>query len=86
MAKLVLAYSGGLDTSVAIKWLQEKYGYEIITLTLNVGQNEDMKFIEEKAYKIGSIKHYSIDAVEEFVETMLTMLLRQMRFIKESIL
>jgi argininosuccinate synthase len=68
MAKLVLAYSGGLDTSVAIKWLQEKYGYEIITLTLNVGQNEDMKFIEEKAYKIGSIKHYSIDAVEEFVE------------------
>jgi len=68
MAKLVLAYSGGLDTSVAIKWLQEKYSYEIITLTLNVGQNEDMKFIEEKAYKIGSIKHYSIDAVEEFVE------------------
>lgn len=68
MSKLVLAYSGGLDTSVAIRWIKEKYGYDVITLTLNVGQNEDLKFIEEKAYKIGAIKHYSIDAIEEFVK------------------
>jgi Argininosuccinate synthase len=67
MGKVVLAYSGGLDTSVAIKWLNEKYGYDVVTLTLNVGQNEDLKLIEEKAYKIGAIKHYSIDALEEFV-------------------
>ncbi|MCC6012805.1 MAG: argininosuccinate synthase [Candidatus Verstraetearchaeota archaeon] len=65
--KIVLAYSGGLDTSVAIKWLNEKYNAEIITLTLDVGQKEDFKSIEEKAYKIGAIKHYTIDAKEEFV-------------------
>lgn len=67
MDKIVLAYSGGLDTSVAIKWLKEKYNADIITLTLDVGQKEDFKFIEEKAYKIGAIKHYTIDAKEEFV-------------------
>jgi len=65
--KIVLAYSGGLDTSVAIKWLNEKYNAEIITLTLDIGQKEDFKNIEERAYKIGAIKHYTIDAKEEFV-------------------
>ncbi|MEM0232031.1 MAG: argininosuccinate synthase [Candidatus Methanomethyliaceae archaeon] len=67
ISKIVLAYSGGLDTSVAIKWLKEKYNADIITLTLDVGQKEDFKLIEEKAYKIGAIKHYTIDAKEEFV-------------------
>lgn len=68
MVKVVLAYSGGLDTSVAIKWLVEKYGAEVITVTVDVGQQEDFKEIEERAYKIGSHKHYTIDAKEEFVE------------------
>ncbi|MEM1673637.1 MAG: argininosuccinate synthase [Candidatus Bathyarchaeia archaeon] len=66
--KIVLAYSGGLDTSVMIKWLQEKYNASVITVTLDVGQKEDLKAIEEKAYKLGVLKHYSIDAKEEFVK------------------
>jgi len=66
--KIVLAYSGGLDTSVAIKWLNEKYNADVITLTLDIGQKEDFKNIEERAYKIGAIKHYTIDAKEEFIK------------------
>jgi len=67
--KVVLAYSGGLDTSVAIKYLQGKYGAEIITLTLELGQEvADLAKIEEKAKKCGAIKTYSIDAREEFVK------------------
>jgi argininosuccinate synthase len=66
MEKIVLAYSGGLDTSVLIKWLQEKYNAEVITVTVNVGQHENQKEIEEKAEKLGVLKHYSIDARDEF--------------------
>ncbi len=67
--KTILAYSGGLDTSVCIKWLQEKYKTEVITLTLELGQEEsDLKAIEEKAKKLGAIRTYSIDAREEFVK------------------
>jgi len=64
--KIVLAYSGGLDTSVLIKWLQEKYSAEVITVTVNVGQQEDQKEVAEKAEKLGVLKHYSIDAKDEF--------------------
>ena len=67
MDKVILAYSGGLDTSVCIKWLQDKYNYEVITLTLDVGQKIDFNKIEEKAKKLGVLKHYSINAKEEFV-------------------
>ncbi|MCK5625922.1 argininosuccinate synthase, partial [Candidatus Bathyarchaeota archaeon] len=66
--KIVLAYSGGLDTSVLIKWLQENYNAEVITVTVNVGQKENLKEIEEKAKKIGVLKHYSIDAKEKFAK------------------
>jgi argininosuccinate synthase len=65
--KVVLAYSGGLDTSVAIKWIQEKYGLDVVTCTVDVGQSEDLRKIGEKALKVGAINHYSIDAKEEFV-------------------
>jgi len=65
--RIVLAYSGGLDTSVLLKWLQQKYDAEVITLTLDVGQKEDLKSIGEKAENLGAVKHYSIDAKEEFV-------------------
>lgn len=64
--RIVLAYSGGLDTSVLIKWLQQKYDAEVITVTLDVGQKENLKAIEEKALKLGAVKHYSIDAKDEF--------------------
>lgn len=66
--KVVLAYSGGLDTSVAVKWLQVKYGFDVVTVTVDVGQGEDMKAIEEKSKAIGAIKHYSFDAKEEFAK------------------
>jgi len=66
--KIVLAYSGGLDTSVLLKWLQQKYDAEVITVTLDVGQKEDLKPIEKKAENLGAVKHYSIDAKEEFVK------------------
>lgn len=62
----MLAYSGGLDTSVLIKYLQEKYDAQVITVTVDVGQQEDLKAVEEKAKKLGVLKHFSIDAKEEF--------------------
>jgi len=65
--KVVLAYSGGLDTSVMVKWLQQRYEADVITVTLDVGQRENLKEIEEKAISLGALKHYSIDAKEEFV-------------------
>jgi argininosuccinate synthase len=66
--KVVLAYSGGLDTSVAVKWLQVKYGFDVITVTVDVGQGDDLKAIEAKSKEIGAIKHYSFDAREEFAK------------------
>ncbi|MGB9758536.1 MAG: argininosuccinate synthase [Thermoproteota archaeon] len=66
--KVVLAYSGGLDTSVMIKWLQEKYEAEVITAIIDVGQREDFSEIENKALRLGAKNHYTIDAKEEFVK------------------
>ncbi len=66
--KIVLAYSGGLDTSVLLKWLQQKYESEVITVTLDLGQKENLEVIEEKAYNLGVLRHYSIDAKEEFAK------------------
>jgi len=67
--KIVLAYSGGLDTSVLLKWLQQKYESDVITVTLDVGQKEDLEAIELKAENLGVLKHYSIDAKDEFVDS-----------------
>ena len=64
--KLVLAYSGGLDTSVAIKWLDEQ-GYDVIAVCLNVGEGKDLEKIQQKAMKVGAKKSIVIDAVDEFV-------------------
>lgn len=68
MKKTVLAYSGGLDTSVAIKWLQEKYGVSVIAMAADVGEGKDLDFIQKKALKVGAEKAYIIDAKEEFVK------------------
>mgnify|MGYP000144325933 CR=1 FL=1 len=64
---VVLAYSGGLDTSILIKMIQQKYSAKVITVTLDVGQQIDLKEIGEKAENLGVKKHYSIDAKKEFV-------------------
>jgi argininosuccinate synthase len=69
LKKVVLAYSGGLDTSVAIKWINEKYGADVVTLTLDLGQKEGLEDIEKRALAIGAKKHYFIDAKDEFVES-----------------
>jgi len=65
--KVVLAYSGGLDTSVAIRWIMEKYDSDVITVTVDVGHGEELESVRATAEKIGAIKHYSIDAKDEFV-------------------
>ncbi len=64
--KVVLAYSGGLDTSMMVKWLQMEYGMDVITVNLDVGQGKERKGIEEKAWKLGVVNHYTFDAKEEF--------------------
>jgi len=64
--RVVLAYSGGLDTTTCIVWLREKYGAEVITVTIDVGQEEDFSEVEQRAYMAGAAKHYTIDAKEEF--------------------
>lgn len=63
--KIVLAYSGGLDTSVAIKWLGDQ-GYSVVACCLDVGEGKDLDFIKEKALKVGAVSSYVIDAKEEF--------------------
>ena len=69
MDKVVLAFSGGLDTSVCVKLLEEKYDMEVITACVDVGQPEDeIKRPEEAAKKIGSAKHFTIDAKDEFAK------------------
>ncbi len=66
--KVVLAYSGGLDTSVILKWLQEEYGAEVIAYIADVGQEEDLEEAKEKAIKTGASKVYVEDLKEEFVK------------------
>lgn len=65
--KVILAYSGGLDTSIILKWIIEKYNYDVIAVCCNAGQKEDFDAIEKKAYATGASKAYIIDMVEEFI-------------------
>ena len=66
--KVVLAYSGGLDTSVITSWIKERYNCEIIAVTANVGQNDDFEKIETKALNSGASKYYVADLVDELTE------------------
>lgn len=65
--KVVLAYSGGLDTSIIIPWLKENYDFEVIAVCIDVGQNDDMNYVREKALKTGASKVYIEDLKEEFI-------------------
>jgi argininosuccinate synthase len=67
MDKVVLAYSGGLDTSVAIKWINERYNLDVIAVTVDVGSARDLDSVREKALRTGAIKAYVADAREDFV-------------------
>jgi len=66
--KIVLAYSGGLDTSIILKWLKETYDAEIIAFTADIGQKEELDGLEEKALKTGASKVYIDDLQEEFAK------------------
>ena len=65
--KVVLAYSGGLDTSIIIPWLKENYGYEVIAFCADVGQGDELAPVREKALRSGASKVYIEDLTEEFV-------------------
>lgn len=67
MKKVVLAYSGGLDTSIIIPWLKETYGYEVIAMAADLGQGEELEPLQEKAIKSGASKLYIEDLREEFL-------------------
>jgi argininosuccinate synthase len=66
--KLVLAYSGGLDTSVLIKWMAEQYDADIVACAIDVGEERQYEEIRQKALKIGAVASYVVDAKQEFVE------------------
>ena len=74
--KVILAYSGGLDTSVIAKWLIEKYGCQVITFTADIGQGEEIKDAKIKAKKLGIKKIYIEDLKEEFVKNYVYPMLR----------
>ena len=74
--KIVLAYSGGLDTSVIVKWLKETYDAEIVTFAADIGQEEELKGLPTKAKKTGATKHYTLDLVEEFARDFIYPMIR----------
>ncbi|MEK7165605.1 MAG: argininosuccinate synthase [Patescibacteria group bacterium] len=69
VSKVVLLYSGGLDTSVLLKWIQEEYKAQVIALTIDIGQlTDDLETIRQKAIKLGAVKAFVIDAKDEFAD------------------
>lgn len=66
--KIVLAYSGGLDTSVAIKWLQQEYNFDVIAVAADLGEGKDLAAIKEKALKAGAIQCHILDVKEQFAK------------------
>ncbi|MGB0264206.1 MAG: argininosuccinate synthase [Opitutales bacterium] len=74
--KIVLAYSGGLDTSVLVSWLKQHYSAEIITFAADVGQEEELDGLAEKAKATGASAHYTVDLVDEFARDFIYPMLR----------
>ncbi|GAY74136.1 argininosuccinate synthase [Lentilactobacillus kosonis] len=81
--KVVLAYSGGLDTSVAIAWLNDK-GYDVIACCINVGEGKDLDFVKSKALKVGAIKAYVLDSLDEFADNYAAVALKANAFYEGS--
>ncbi len=82
--KIVVAYSGGLDTSVMVKWLKENYDADIITFTGNLGQTKELIGLEEKALKSGASKSYILDLTKEFIDDYVFPALRAGAMYEES--
>ena len=68
MDRIVLAYSGGLDTSVAVRWLADKYDAEVVAVTLDLGQGRELDDIRERALGVGAVRAHVIDVREEFIQ------------------
>ena len=68
MNRIVLAYSGGLDTSVAVKWLADKYEAEIVAVTMDLGQGKELDDIRERALGVGAVRAHVVDVREEFTQ------------------
>ncbi|MBP2100720.1 argininosuccinate synthase [Enterococcus rivorum] len=81
--KVILAYSGGLDTSVAVKWLVDE-GYDVIACCLDVGERKNLEFIKEKALTVGASASYTIDAKEEFAQDFALIALQGHTFYEQS--
>lgn len=65
--RVVLSYSGGLDTSICLKWIKEKYGFEVVTLTADLGQRKDWHLVQKRARRCGAVKSIVVDARDAFV-------------------
>ncbi|WP_435877187.1 argininosuccinate synthase [Sporosarcina highlanderae] len=81
--KVVLAYSGGLDTSVAVQWLTDK-GYDVVACCLDVGEGKDLNFIQQKALQVGAVNSYVIDAKEEFAQEYALLALQARTFYEDK--
>ena len=79
--KVILAYSGGLDTSVSIKWLTDQ-GYDVVACCLDIGEGRDTQSIKDKALAVGAIESYAIDAREEFAQDFALIALQGNTFMK----
>src|SRR5687767_4551055 len=75
-SRIVLAYSGDLATSVAIPWLAERYGAEIVALTLDLGEGRELTDVRERARAAGAVRAHVIDAREEFVREYIVPMLQ----------
>src|SRR5215468_4196955 len=84
--KVVLAYSGGLDTSIIIPWLKENYGCEIIAMAGNIGQDEELHGLQEKAIKTGASKCFIEDLRSEFVTDYLWPLVKSSAMYEDTYL
>src|SRR3569623_969198 len=67
-ARIALAFSGGLDTSVMLKWLQEEFGAEVVTVSGDLGQEKELRGIEQRAYELGAKAAYHVDLKTSFVD------------------
>ncbi|AWT59743.1 MAG: Argininosuccinate synthase [Candidatus Moanabacter tarae] len=74
--KIVLAYSGGLDTSVILHWLCQRYDAEVVTYAADIGQQEELEGLEEKAKATGAVDHYSIKLTDEFARDFIYPMMR----------
>lgn len=81
--KVILAYSGGLDTSVSIKWLTDQ-GYDVVACCLDIGEGRDTQSIKDKALDVGAIESYAIDAREEFAQDFALIALQGNTFYENS--